>query len=82
MRVRIIKRPEGTVDGASLKSYVPGEIYDVQATLADYLVLNGFAVAEMRATSKRVSAVKKEDRRNEPFDPMFDDPEEKTSRRR
>ena len=81
MKVRIIKRPEGSVDGISLKGYVPGETYDVSATLADYLALNGFAVAEMRADAKGVSAVKKEDRRNEPFDAVSNDPDEKWSRR-
>lgn len=64
VKVRILKRPAGTLDGMSLKRYVPGEVYDVSASVADYLVLQGYAVTEMRGGSrKRVHLKKKPDRR-------------------
>jgi CheY-like chemotaxis protein len=44
MKIRIIKRPVGTVDGIVLARYEPGTIYDVSASLADYLVVQGYAV--------------------------------------
>jgi hypothetical protein len=43
MQVRILKHGEGVVDGVSLRSLVPGCIYDVNPTLAHYLVANQFA---------------------------------------
>ena len=47
--VRVVRRPVGTVDGVSLAQYRPGHVYDVQASsLAEYLIIQGFAVAEMR----------------------------------
>ena len=58
----MVKRPTGTVDGMDLKRYVPGEVYDVSASLADYLVMQGFGMPEMRgADRKRLK--KKRDRR-------------------
>lgn len=59
MKVRILKRPEGTLDGMSLKRYVPGEVYDVSASVADYLVLEGYAVSEMRGGSRKLLHVKR-----------------------
>jgi hypothetical protein len=46
----------------ALKPYVPGEVYDISPTLADYLVLQGYAKPEMRRTA-RVAVKKKRDRR-------------------
>ena len=62
MKVLIIKRPTGAVDGMALKRYTPGEVYDLSAAMADYLVLQGFALPEMRRRSKPVLK-KKPDRR-------------------
>jgi hypothetical protein len=63
VKVRIVKRAAGTIDGVALRRYVPGEVYDVSPTLADYLILQGFARPEMR-TSNRVKLQKKIDRRH------------------
>ena len=52
MLVRILKRPSGHVDGTSLASYHPGQTYDVQPLLADYLMMHGFATIEMRREQK------------------------------
>ena len=43
MRVRVLKHGEGVVDGVSLRSLVPGAIYDVNPALGHYLVTNEFA---------------------------------------
>ena len=43
MRVRILKPAEGVVEGVSLRSLVPGCLYDLIPSLAQYLVTNGFA---------------------------------------
>ena len=48
MRVRIIRRPTGVVDGMSLHYYHSGQAYDVSPELAEYLVASGFASIEMR----------------------------------
>ena len=48
----IIKRPVGVVDGIDLKQYTLGMVYDVAAVIADYLVLNGFAVTELRSATR------------------------------
>ena len=63
MKVRIIRRATGTVDGVALRRYVPGEVYDVSPVLADYLVLEGFARPELRKTH-RVKLQKRSDRRH------------------
>jgi hypothetical protein len=54
MRVRIIRQPHGTVSGVSLRTYRPGEVYDIPPTLADYLVLEEYAILEMRDRTRTV----------------------------
>jgi hypothetical protein len=63
MEVRIIKRATGTVDGVALRKYTPGEVYDVSSTLADYLILQGFARPEMRRPNRTLKLRKLIDRR-------------------
>ena len=58
----MVKRAAGTIDGMALNRYLKGQVYDVSAALADYLVLQGFARPEMR-TSNRVKLKRKIDRR-------------------
>src|SRR5262245_30977494 len=43
MRLRIIKKAQGVVDGVSLRSLVSGRIYDVDQSVGRYLVAAGFA---------------------------------------
>ena len=52
MLVRILKQPTGNVDGVSLADYHPGQAYDVQPLLADYLMMQGFATIELRREQK------------------------------
>ena len=63
MRVRIIRRPTGVVDGMSLHYYHAGQAYDVSSELAEYLVASGFASIEMRR-SNRSSRQPRNDRRS------------------
>ena len=48
MKVRIIRQPRGTVSGVTLSRYREGEVYDIPAILAEYLVMERFAMLEMR----------------------------------
>ena len=65
MKVRISRRPQGVVQGVSLQYYRPGEVYDLPPTLAEYLVMEGFAILEMRDHDKPAVAVSVERRRRE-----------------
>jgi len=49
VKVRIIQQPTGTLDGMRLEKYLLGNTYDVPASIAAYLVAEGFAQAEMRS---------------------------------
>ena len=63
MLVRIVKQPIGRVDGVSV-AYHLGQTYDVQSSLANYVVVNGYATIELR--HKRTSADERQDRRKKP----------------
>jgi hypothetical protein len=63
MVVKIIRQPTGKIDGVRLNRYHVGQSYDVLPTLAEYLVLQGFAVIEMRSTH---SSQPPNDRRQHP----------------
>ena len=65
MFVRMVQKPSGSIDGLELCHYKLGHIYDMDAALAEYLIVEGFAVAEMRhanrshrvrSTDRRISA--------------------------
>ena len=55
VKVRISRKPHGSVDGIALRYYHPGRCYDLPASLGQYLVAEGFGIFEMRqhARSKR-----------------------------
>lgn len=48
VKVRIVRQPTGRIDGISLKHYHPGQTYEVPPALANYLVIEGYAIVEMR----------------------------------
>ena len=48
MRVRITRQPLGVIQGMSLKHYRRGEVYELPPSLAEYLVMEDFAILEMR----------------------------------
>jgi hypothetical protein len=63
--VRITRQPNGVVNGVSLRHYKPGRTYELDPLLADYLVLEGFAMIEMRR-SQRSHRYRPNDRRRRP----------------
>ena len=54
MRVRITRQPLGIIQGVSLKHYRPGEVYELPPSLADYLVVEKYAIFEMRERDRPV----------------------------
>jgi hypothetical protein len=42
------------VSGVSLRNYRPGEVYDIPSTLAYYLILEEYAILEMRDRARQV----------------------------
>jgi hypothetical protein len=52
VRIRIIRKPSGSVNGLDLGRYRQGSIYDMDPVLAEYLVMEGFAALEMRRAQR------------------------------
>ena len=50
--MRILKQPTGTLDGVSLAHYHVGKVYEVPASLGEYLVMEGYAIIEMRRAQR------------------------------
>jgi hypothetical protein len=48
MKVRIFRQSYGSVQGVSLRLYRPGQVYDLPAALAAYVVAEGLGIIEMR----------------------------------
>jgi hypothetical protein len=63
MRVRITRQPIGAVQGMSLKYYRPGEVYELPPSLAEYLVMEEYAIVEMRDRNKPSIPIAEERRR-------------------
>ena len=63
MKILIQRQPYGIVHGVALKWYRPGLVYDLPATLAAYLVTEGFGMVEMRSEEQRPSPVDPDRRR-------------------
>jgi hypothetical protein len=53
MRVRITRQPIGMVQGMSLNYYRAGEVYELPPSLAEYLVMEKYAIVEMRDREQR-----------------------------
>ena len=62
MRVKITRQPIGMIQGMSLNYYRPGEVYDLPPSLAEYLVMERFAIVEMRDREKQQAPVAEERR--------------------
>jgi len=71
VNVRISRQPTGTVDGISLGFYHPGRCYDLPASLAQYLVAEGYGIFEMRrqARSKRARPTDRRKAHDPPLPP-------------
>jgi hypothetical protein len=63
MKVRITRQPMGFIQGVSLKYYRPGEVFELPPPLAEYLVMEGYAIFEMRDRDKPAVPVSEERRR-------------------
>jgi hypothetical protein len=50
--IRVVRQPVGTVNGVALRNYKLGRTYEPEPSLADYLVLNGYAIIEMRKSAR------------------------------
>ena len=53
MRVKITRQPIGMIQGMSLNYYRQGEIYELPPSLAEYLVMEKYAIFEMRDRDSR-----------------------------
>ena len=62
--VKILRHTTDHVDGISLAHYLPGRVYDVPPLLADYLVMQGYAIFEMRRRQRSHRARPHERRRS------------------
>jgi hypothetical protein len=58
----ITRQPSGSIDGVSLSYFRVGRAYEVNALLAQYLVMEGYAVIEMRRR-QRSARIRSNDRR-------------------
>ena len=63
MRVKITRQPIGVVQGMSLKYYRPGEVYELPPSLAEYLVMEDYAIVEMRDRNRPPMPITEERRR-------------------
>lgn len=63
MKILILRQPYGLVQGVALKWYRPGNVYDLPATLAAYLVTEGFGLVEMRSEEQQPCPVDLDRRR-------------------
>lgn len=63
MKVKITRQPLGKVQGMSLNRYRAGEVYDLPASLAEYLVIEKYAIVEMRDRDKSRAGPITEERR-------------------
>jgi hypothetical protein len=60
--ISVMRQPSGSVDGISLGYFRVGRTYELDPLLAQYLVLEGYAVIEMRRL-QRSSRTRANDRR-------------------
>jgi len=63
VRVRITRQPVGVIHGISLNYYRPGEVYDLPQSLAEYLVMEEYAMIEMRDRERQTPVVEERRRR-------------------
>ena len=66
MRVKITRQPRGVVQGMSLSYYKPGEVYELPPALAEFLVMEKYAILEMRDRHRTTVPVTAERRRQAP----------------
>jgi len=57
MRIRMVRRPHGEVDGVDLNRFEVGTMYDVTASIATYLMVGNYAEPVADTTPARVVPV-------------------------
>jgi len=57
MRIRIVRRPHGQVDGVDLNRFELDALYDVNASIATYLMVGGYAEPVADTSPARVVPV-------------------------
>lgn len=67
MKVKITRQPVGMIQGVSLNYYRPGEVYELPPSLAEYLVMEQYAILEMRDREKPPVPIAEERRRRPSF---------------
>jgi hypothetical protein len=55
VKLRIVMRPAGEIDGIPLNRFQPGVVYEVDASIGTYLVASGYAQVVMDQSSARVA---------------------------
>ena len=63
MYVRIVKQPMGHVDGLGLHHYRVGRCYELPTHLAEYLVMEGYAILEMRKEERSRPSERRRDKK-------------------
>jgi hypothetical protein len=54
VRIRIVTRPSGRIDGVPLDRFDPGATYDVNASIGTYLMSAGYAQAVADMSPPRI----------------------------
>ncbi|HEY7446950.1 MAG TPA: hypothetical protein VH702_02320 [Vicinamibacterales bacterium] len=62
MLVRILKSPVGIIDGFDVGNLKVGWVYDLPTSLASLLVVEEYALAEMRVSQGRPPPARKRER--------------------
>ena len=57
------RQPIGMIQGMSLNYYRPGEVYELPPSIAEYLVMEKYAIVEMRDREQRPLPAGEERRR-------------------
>jgi len=52
VKIRVTRQPVGNLNGINLRHYHPNRVYDLPSNLAEYLVIQGFGLLEMRTSQK------------------------------
>jgi hypothetical protein len=61
VRITITRRAEGEIDGMPLERFEPGHTYDVNSSIATYLIVMGCAQAVADTASARIVPVERTD---------------------
>ena len=69
MRIRIVKRPSGRIDGVPLERFEPGVAYDVTASIGTYLMATGYAQAVTETSTAPADRLERAEAGDRPVSP-------------